>query len=382
MMVSCPGVGEWSFPRPDVARSWADLVLPRGALWCDEEEVWLNELSFVVAIADTVLYHKCTSWKTVAVVKQGDVLMVVGLPKAYEGYDLVRVCGGGAVQAAFVEFRSLSCGETINPKLVVKEFEKESAKQVHAAMRWGVRSGARRGRSAIGGGWCSRYTRREGEVGRSCTSLGCMEISLDVTKRSERKFAWRRAAWDEDWRKVNEQFRASLRWMDMAVVQAKFALTSKCAKSAGGRGEAGGLYGDGVHAEDTSENLCSREVYVEDVELVEPVSMVVSEVSLYQQVQGLHVDPTVDAESDDFEEAPLSDVLAACPGVGECGVSSRVLLTAADAEHMLRISRSSGKSIPHRGEVECADVDRSEFNFIHPLLVVLLMFRERTTSTS
>lgn len=67
-------------------------------------------------------------------------------------------------------------------------------------------------------------------------------------------------------------------------------------------------------------------------------------------MQGLHVDPTVDSDLDDFEEAPLSDGIVACPGVGECGASSRIVLVAADAEHILRMSRSSGKTVPHRGD--------------------------------
>ena len=31
-------------------------------------------------------------------------------------------------------------------------------------------------------------------------------------------------------------------------------------------------------------------------------------------------------------------------GVGECGVSSRVALTAADADHILRMGRSTGET--------------------------------------
>ena len=139
------------------------------------------------------------------------------------------------------------------------------------------------------------------------------------------------------------------------------------------REDALGLYAEGIDPENTLESLCCSEVYMEDAVLVEASYMVVSEVSEYQQVQGLHVDSTVDAENDDFEEAPLSEVIVACPGVGECGVLGRVLLTAADAEHILRISRSSGKVIPHRGDVACADVDHCDFYFIHPLLFGLLM---------
>ena len=56
-------------------------------------------------------------------------------------------------------------------------------------------------------------------------------------------------------------------------------------------------------------------MYMEDAEVVEAAYMVVSDVSEYSQVQGLHADSTVDDVNDDFEEAPLSDVIVACPGV-------------------------------------------------------------------
>ena len=59
----------------------------------------------------------------------------------------------------------------------------------------------------------------------------------------------------------------------------------------------------------------SSEIHTEDVELVESQYMVVSEVKEYQQVQTSHVDPTVDSD-DDFEEAPLSDEVVACVGLG------------------------------------------------------------------
>ena len=66
------------------------------------------------------------------------------------------------------------------------------------------------------------------------------------------------------------------------------------------------------------DSLCSSEVHTEDVEFVDAQYMVVSEVKEYQQVQTSHVDPTVDSDND-FEEAPLSDELVACVGLGECG---------------------------------------------------------------
>ena len=63
------------------------------------------------------------------------------------------------------------------------------------------------------------------------------------------------------------------------------------------------------------DSLCSSEVHTEDVEFVEARYMVLSEVKSYQQLQTSHVDPTVDSD-DDFEEAPLSDEVVACVGLG------------------------------------------------------------------
>ena len=79
------------------------------------------------------------------------------------------------------------------------------------------------------------------------------------------------------------------------------------------------------------DSFCSSEVRTEDVEFVEAQQLVVSEVKEYQQVQSSHVDPTVDSDND-FEEAPLSDKLVACVGLGECGAPGCVEFTAADAE--------------------------------------------------
>ena len=97
----------------------------------------------------------------------------------------------------------------------------------------------------------------------------------------------------------------------------------------------------------SSGKVCSCNMSMDGVEVMEQEYMVVSEVLEYQQVQGLHVDPTADHENDDFEEAPLSQEKLSCLGVGECGVSSRVTLTAAEADHILRMSRPTGNtSVP------------------------------------
>ena len=92
----------------------------------------------------------------------------------------------------------------------------------------------------------------------------------------------------------------------------------------------------------------------------------------YQQVQSSHVDPTVDSDND-FKEAPLSDELVACVGLGECGASGCVEFTAADAENILRVSRSSGKVIPKRDDVGSTEVDHSDFIDICSLVFGLRM---------
>ena len=69
---------------------------------------------------------------------------------------------------------------------------------------------------------------------------------------------------------------------------------------------------------------------------------------------------------------PLSDGMLSSLGVEECSASSRVVLTAADADHILRMSRSTGNtSVPRETNV-VADVDHSDFILIH-LFFCLLM---------
>ena len=84
---------------------------------------------------------------------------------------------------------------------------------------------------------------------------------------------------------------------------------------------------------DCDYKLCSSVASMENVEFVEAKSMVAREVREYQQVQGYHTDPTVYVYSHDFKEPSVSHGILACPGVGECGASGRVALTAADATH-------------------------------------------------
>ena len=57
---------------------------------------------------------------------------------------------------------------------------------------------------------------------------------------------------------------------------------------------------------DCDDKLCSSVVSMENVGFVEAMYMVASGVREYQQVQGLHIDPTVDVDSDDFQEPSAS----------------------------------------------------------------------------
>ena len=112
---------------------------------------------------------------------------------------------------------------------------------------------------------------------------------------------------------------------------------------------------------------------IEYIMVMEPEYMVVFEEKEYQQVQGLCTDPTADSSDHDFQEAPLPDSVLAQLTFGECGVRASVGMTAADATHMLQVSRSSGKVRVSTTSVSHADVRHSDFPDIHPLLFALLM---------
>ena len=90
-------------------------------------------------------------------------------------------------------------------------------------------------------------------------------------------------------------------------------------------------------------------------------------------MQGLCTDPTADSSDDDFQEGPLPESVLAQLAFGECGVRASVGMTAADATHMLQVSRSSGKVRASTSSVSHADVRHSDFPNIHPLLFALLM---------
>ena len=113
--------------------------------------------------------------------------------------------------------------------------------------------------------------------------------------------------------------------------------------------------------------------FVEYGVAIEPECMVVGEEKVYQQVQGLSTDPTADSSDDDFKEAPLPSSVLAQFAVGECGVRASVGMTAADATHMLHVSRSSGKVRASTSRMPDADVSHADFPLIPPLLFALLM---------
>ena len=57
---------------------------------------------------------------------------------------------------------------------------------------------------------------------------------------------------------------------------------------------------------------------------------------------GLSTDPTFNNEDDDYEEASLLHITE--NALGQCGVGVQSTLTAADATHMLQVSRYSGRT--------------------------------------
>ena len=48
-------------------------------------------------------------------------------------------------------------------------------------------------------------------------------VADKVAKRAGKQMGWSRAAWDEDWHKVDKQLRAGPRAMDMAVIRSELA---------------------------------------------------------------------------------------------------------------------------------------------------------------
>ena len=72
-------------------------------LWqvgCHEDGAALG-VTFVVAKANTDLFNNCKSWDMLSRVRVGDMFMVDGSVRSCDGYSMIRVCGGGALQFLF-----------------------------------------------------------------------------------------------------------------------------------------------------------------------------------------------------------------------------------------------------------------------------------------
>ena len=68
---------------------------------------------------------------------------------------------------------------------------------------------------------------------------------------------------------------------------------------------------------------------------------------------GLSTDPTFNNEDDDYEEASLLRITE--NALGQCGVGVQSTLTAADATHMLQVSRHSGSTFVNAKHEPLAD---------------------------
>ena len=56
---------------------------------------------FIELVEDARVFENCKSWKKKYQAKKHDVFMPLCTPKEYNGYDMVPVLGGGAIQADF-----------------------------------------------------------------------------------------------------------------------------------------------------------------------------------------------------------------------------------------------------------------------------------------
>ena len=54
---------------------------------------------FIELVEDARVFENCKSWKKKYQAKKHDVFMPLCTPKEYNGYDMVPVLGGGAIQA-------------------------------------------------------------------------------------------------------------------------------------------------------------------------------------------------------------------------------------------------------------------------------------------
>ena len=56
-------------------------------------------LAFIELVEDARVFENCKSWKKKYQAKKNDVFVPLCTPKEYNGYDMVPVLGGGAIQA-------------------------------------------------------------------------------------------------------------------------------------------------------------------------------------------------------------------------------------------------------------------------------------------
>ena len=59
--------------------------------------------AFIELVEDTRVFANCKSWKKTYWAKKNDVFVPLCTPKEYNGYDMVPVLGGGAIQADFAK---------------------------------------------------------------------------------------------------------------------------------------------------------------------------------------------------------------------------------------------------------------------------------------
>ena len=65
--------------------------------------------TFIELVEDATVFANCKSWKTKCHAKKNDVFMPLCTPKHYNGYDMIPLFGGGALQADLVR----PCSEAV-----------------------------------------------------------------------------------------------------------------------------------------------------------------------------------------------------------------------------------------------------------------------------
>ena len=89
---------------------------------------WAKAEYFIIATQDTVLFKNCMSYDHMSKVRKGDIFIAESHPKTYEGWSMVRVHGGGAVQTDCFRPCHIREERVINPNLLVLTIGKRSPK--------------------------------------------------------------------------------------------------------------------------------------------------------------------------------------------------------------------------------------------------------------